>query len=69
VSTDKYSSALLLGLPTGGAPYASQFVVTKHHAYCVAAVQGQALLVKLGGQTSGTHEATYRNRFPEQVRV
>jgi len=45
----------------------SQFVVTKHHAYCVAAVQGQALLVKLGGQTSGTHEAPYRNRFPEQV--
>lgn len=45
----------------------SQFVVTKHHAYCVAAVQGQALLVKLGGPTSGTHEAPYRNRFPEQV--
>jgi len=45
----------------------SQFVVTKHHAYCVVAVRGQALLVKLGGQTNGTHEHMYTDRFPSRV--
>jgi len=45
----------------------AQFVVTKHHAYCVVAVRGQALLVKLGGQTNGLHEHLYTDRFPEQV--
>jgi len=45
----------------------SHFVVTKHHAYCIAAVHGNALLVKLGGQASGTHEAAYRDRFPQEV--
>jgi len=44
-----------------------QFVVTKHHAYCVVAVRGQALLVKLGGQTNGTHEHMYTDRFPARV--
>ena len=48
-----------------GAP--AQFVVTKHHAYCVVAVRGQALLVKLGGQTNGTHEHMYTDRFPSCV--
>jgi uncharacterized membrane protein YgcG len=45
----------------------SQFVVTKHHAYCVVAVHGQALLVKLGGNTNGTHEHMYTDRFPAKV--
>ena len=45
----------------------SQFVVTKHHAYCVVVVRGQALLVKLGGQTNGTHEYMYTDRFPSCV--
>ena len=46
---------------------ASQFVVTKHHAYCVVAVRGQALLVKLGGSSNGTHEHMYTDRFPKRV--
>ena len=46
---------------------ASQFVVTKHHAYCVVAVRGQALLVKLGGNSNGTHEHMYTDRFPSKV--
>ena len=45
----------------------SQFVVTKHHAYCVVAVRGQALLVKLGGNSNGTHEHMYTDRFPAKV--
>ena len=45
----------------------SQFVVTKHHAYCVVAVRGQALLVKLGGNSNGTHEHMYTDRFPTRV--
>uniref|UniRef100_A0A7S2I0K6 Uncharacterized protein n=1 Tax=Haptolina brevifila TaxID=156173 RepID=A0A7S2I0K6_9EUKA len=45
----------------------AQFVVTKHHAYCVVAVRGQALLVKLGGPTNGTHEHMYTDRFPSKV--
>ena len=46
----------------------AQFVVTKHHAYCVIAVRGQALLIKLGGQTNGSHESMYTDRFPEKAR-
>lgn len=49
----------------GGVP--AQFVVTKHHAYCVVTVRGQALLVKLGGQINGTHEQQYTSRFPKNV--
>lgn len=45
----------------------AQFVVTKHHAYCVIAVRGQALLIKLGGQSSGSHEHMYTERFPSKV--
>jgi hypothetical protein len=45
----------------------SQFVVTKRHAYCVVAVRGQALLVKLGGNSNGTHEHMYTDRFPSCV--
>ena len=45
----------------------SQFVVTKHHAYCVVTVRGQALLVKLGGSSNGTHEHMYLDRFPAKV--
>ena len=45
----------------------AQFVVTKHHAYCVVAVRGQALLIKLGGPSNGTHEQAYTDRFPEHV--
>lgn len=52
--------------PVGVMP--SQFVVTKHHAYCVIAVRGQALLIKLGGQSSGQHEHMYTDRFPEKAR-
>jgi len=51
--------------PSSGVP--AQFVVTKHHAYCVIAVRGQALLIKLGGQTNGSHEHMYTDRFPEKV--
>ncbi|KAL1495329.1 hypothetical protein AB1Y20_017184 [Prymnesium parvum] len=46
---------------------AAQFVVTKHHAYCVIAAREQALLIKLGGQHNGLHEAMYTARFPEKV--
>ena len=57
---DAVPSERLLGV-------SAQFVVTKHHAYCVVAVRGQALLVKLGGQTNGTHEHMYTDRFPAKV--
>lgn len=50
-----------------GSNVSSQFVVTKHHAYCVIAVRGQALLIKLGGQTNGLHEHMYTDRFPEKA--
>jgi len=33
----------------------------------VIAVRGQALLIKLGGQTNGSHEHMYTDRFPEKV--
>ena len=55
-------------VPREGIPgVTSQFVVTKHHAYCVVAVRGQALLVKLGGNSNGTHEHMYTDRFPTRV--
>ena len=45
----------------------AQFVVTKHHAYCVVAARGQALLVKLGGASQGLPEQAYTDRFPEKA--